>query len=228
MIAGFDPSMTHFGWVLINEIKEGKDALLDYGIFKTEPSDGLIVQRLITQRERVSKLIQDNGIKFVAMEAPIWEDFSTEILWALNQFLHEIFLNLGIFIIYVQPMCLKKFACPDINPQEATKHHIVHQAKTELDKHGRRFAEHIADAYFIGKIGAYFYRWFFLKKLKDKDLPDYLQELFCGKHTFTRGVKKGTTEYRGIIYKENDQFFDYSKHKRKTLNIKNEVGINNG
>jgi Holliday junction resolvasome RuvABC endonuclease subunit len=222
-IAGFDPSMTHFGWVLLDEVKEGKDALLDYGIFKTEPSDGLIVQRLITQRERVLKFLIENKIKFVSMEAPIWQDYSTEILWALNQFLHELFLNLNIFVMYVQPMSLKKFACPDKNPLEMTKHHIVHQAKTELDKHGRRFAEHNADAYFVGKMGAYFYRWFFLKTIKDNQLPEYLQDFFFGKHTFVKGIKKGTTEYHGIIYKENDQFFDYTKHKRKTESIKEEV-----
>lgn len=222
-IAGFDPSMTHFGWVLLDEIKEGKDALLDFGVFKTEPSDGLIVQRLITQRERVQRFLEVNQIKFVAMEAPIWQDYSTELLWALNQFLHEVFLNLEIFVIYIQPMSLKKFACPTLNPLEVSKHHVVHQAKTELDKHGKHFAEHVADAYFLGKIGGYFYRWNFLKTLKDKDLPEYLQSFFCGTHTFTRGVKKGTTEYNGIIYKENDQFFDYTKQKRKTITIHKEV-----
>jgi Holliday junction resolvasome RuvABC endonuclease subunit len=222
-IAGFDPSMTHFGWVLMDEIKEGKEALLDFGMFKTEPSDGLIVQRLITQRERIRKFLLDNKITFLAMEAPIWQDYSTEILWALNQFMHELFLDYGVFVVYVQPMCLKKFACPNVNPMEVTKHHVVHQAKTDLEKHGQRFAEHIADAYFVGKIGLYFYRWHFLKVLKDSDLPEYLQELFCGKHTFTRGVKKGTTEYHGIIYKENDQFFDYTKHKRKPSDINKEV-----
>jgi Holliday junction resolvasome RuvABC endonuclease subunit len=229
-IAGFDPSMTHFGWVLLDEIKEGKNALLDYGIFKTEPSDGLIVQRLITQKERVLNFLLANKIKFVAMEAPIWQDFSTEILWALNQFLHQVFLDNDIFVMYIQPMSLKKFACPNMNPIEVTKHHVVHQAKTELEKHGRRFAEHLADAYFIGKMGAYFYRWFFLKRIKDGELPEYLQDFFFGKHTFVKGVKKGTTEYYGIIYKENDQFFDYAKQKRKTADIKSEVhnGITNG
>jgi Holliday junction resolvasome RuvABC endonuclease subunit len=222
-IAGFDPSMTHFGWVLLNEAKEGKESLINYGIFKTEPSDGLIVQRLITQKERIQKFLLDNKINFVSMEAPIWQDFNTEILFALNQFLHQIFLDQNIFVIYVQPMSLKKFACPNINTLEVTKHHVIHQAKTELEKHGRRFAEHNADAYFVGKIGAYFYQWYFLKTIKDNDLPEYLQDLFFGKHTFVKGIKKGTTEYHGIIYKENDQFFDYTKHKRKTENIKEEV-----
>jgi Holliday junction resolvasome RuvABC endonuclease subunit len=226
MIAGFDPSLTHFGWVLLDEAKQGQDALLGHDMFKTEPSDGLNVQRLITQRERVRKFLVDNKISFVAMEAPIWESYSTEILWALNQFIHEVFLNLGIFVIYIQPTSIKKFVYPDKDPGEITKHHMTHAAKTELGKHGKRFAEHVADAYFAGKIGWYFYKWYFLKEFKDEDLPEYLQWMFCGKKTFVRGPRKGTTEYHGIIYRENDQFYDYTKQKRKTSNIIEE--INNG
>ena len=219
MIAGFDPSLTHYGWVILDEAQQGKDSLLSYGMFKTEPSDGLIIQRLITQRERVKKFLSDNHITFVAMEAPIWESYSTELLWALNQFTHEVFLDLGTYILYLQPTCLKKFAYPDKDPNEITKHHMTHAAKSELDKHGTRFAEHIADAYFAGKIGWYFYRWHFLKLYKDEELPEYLQWVFCGKKTYTRGAKKGITEYHGAIYRENDQIYDYSKQKQKTTDI---------
>ena len=114
-------------------------------------------------------------------------------------------------------MSLKKSALPDMNPQEVHKHHVVHQAKTELEKHGKRFSEHVADAYFAAKIGARFYRWHFLKELKDSDLSPDEVHMFCGKHTFTRGAKKGVTEYTGIVYRENDQFFDYSKTTLKRL-----------
>jgi hypothetical protein len=48
-------------------------------------------------------------------------------------------------------------------------------------------------------------------------------ERFCGSHKFTRGEKKGITEYSGIIYKENSQFFDYRKHSRGTKKIQEEV-----
>ena len=203
MIAGFDPSITHFGWVLLDETKEGKDSLLSYGTFKTDPSDGLMVQRMILQRERVKKFLIENKIKFVAMEAPYWGDFNTELLYALNQFIHEIFLNLDLFVFYIQPSSLKKVACPDLNHREITKHHIVHQAKTELDKHGeKKFSEHIADAYFAGKIGRIFYNWHIDKRFTDEDLPEYLREIFSGKHIFVKGAKNGLTEYTVIIYKE--------------------------
>lgn len=223
MIAAFDPSLTHFGWVLLDETKDGKDVLINSGTFITKPTDGLLVQRIIMQRERIKKFIEDNNISFIAMESPYWGDFNTEILFALNQFIHEIFLNLGIFVLYIPPSSLKKFAYPEKNPNDITKHHMIHRAKTELDKHGHRFSEHVSDAYFSGKFGIIFYRWYVLKQIRDEDLPEYLLELFAGKHTFIRGSKKGITEYTGIIYKENDRFFDYSKQNRKTINIINEV-----
>jgi Holliday junction resolvasome RuvABC endonuclease subunit len=222
-IAAFDPSLTHFGWVLLDETKDGKESFLNSGTFKTGPSDGLLVHRLILQRERVQKFLLDNKIQFVAMEAPYWMDFSTELLFALNQYVHEVFLNLDMFIFYIQPQSLKKFACPNLKTNDITKHHMVHQAKTELGLHGKRFSEHVSDAYFAGKLGVLFHKWFIQKTLADEDLSEYLRELFYGKHTFVKGTKKGLTEYNGIIYKENDQFFDYKKQTRKTQTIISEV-----
>jgi len=222
-IAGFDPSLTHFGWVLLDEGKDGRESLTDSGVFKTDPRDGLLVQRIIRQRERVRKLLIGKGVSFVAMEAPYFSDFNTELLFALNQHIHEVFLDLGVFVIYIQPVSLKKLSVPGVNPQDVTKNHMVHQAKTELGLQGRRLSEHVADAYFAGKVGRRFFQWHFLKKLKDVDLNEYEQALFCGQHTFVKGNKKGLTEYTGIIYRENDQFFDYSKYQKRTSNITEEV-----
>jgi Holliday junction resolvasome RuvABC endonuclease subunit len=223
MIAGFDPSLTHFGWTLLDEIKQGHEALLDFGMFKTEPSDGLITQRLIMQRERARKFLIDHKITFVSMEAPYLQDWNTELLFALNQFIHEVFLDLNIFVLYIQPNNLKKFACPGMKPRDITKHHVNHQAKLELKLEGKRFAEHCADAYFAGKFGSIFYRWYILKTMRDEELTDEIKDSFMGKHTYSKGKKKGLTEYTGIIYRENEQFWDYAKQKRKTQTIIEEV-----
>lgn len=222
-IAGFDPSITNLGWVVFDENKTGKKAVLEAGVFKTKPSDGLLVQRLIMQRERVRLLIASRNIKFISMEAPYWQDFSTELLFALNQHIHEAFLDRKIFVIYIQPSTLKKFVFPDLNPVDITKHHMTHKAKKELDRMGKRFSEHVADAYFIGKIGLRFYQWYFMQKFSDNELTEQEQKLFCGKHIFKRGIKKGLTEYTGIIYRENDQFFDYKKQERNSEIIAREI-----
>lgn len=223
MIAGFDPSITHLGWIILDENKTGPKATLKGGVFKTSPSDGLLVQRLITQREKVKMLLESNNIKFVAMEAPYWQDWNTELLFALNQHLHETFLNLKTFVIYIQPQTLKRFVFPDMKLDEITKHHMTHLAKKELGFMGKRFSEHVADAYFIGKLGLKFYQWFFMRKYSDKDLSEFEHKLFCGKHTFKRGPKKGITEYKGIIHRKNDQFFDYSKQNRNSQKIAQEI-----
>lgn len=222
-IASFDPSITHLGWVIFDETKTGKGAVLEAGVFKTRPADGLLVQRLITQRERMKLLLTKWDINFVSMEAPYWQDFNTELLFALNQHLHEAFLDLGVFVIYVQPNTAKRYALPKMKMADITKHHITHKAKKELGLMGRVFSEHIADAYFVGKIGLKFYQWYFMKKFKDSDLSEYENKLFCGKHTFKKGLKKGLTEYTGLIYRENDQFFDYRKQKRDSKKIMEEI-----
>ena len=222
-IASFDPSITHLGWVIFDENKTGKEAVLEAGVFKTRPADGLLVQRLITQRERVRLLLTTWNVGFISMEAPYLQDFSTELLFALNQHIHEAFLDHQIFVVYVQPSTLKRYALPDMKMVDITKHHITHQAKKEIGLMGRMFSEHVADAYFIGKLGLKFYQWYFMHKYKDNDLSEYEQKLFCGKHTFKRGKKKGLTEYTGIIYRENDQFFDYRKQKRNSVKIMEEI-----
>jgi hypothetical protein len=157
------------------------------------------------------------------MEAPYWQDFNTELLFALNQHLHEAFLDLKLFVINIQPNTLKRYALPKMKMENITKNHITHQAKKELGLMGKRLSEHIADAYFVGKIGLKFYQWYFMRKFKDSDLTEYENKLFCGKHTFKRGLKKGLTEYTGLIYRENDQFFDYRKQKRNSKRIMEEI-----
>lgn len=222
-IASFDPSITHLGWVIFDETKTGKRAVLEAGVFKTRPTDGLLVQRLITQRERIRSLLKTWNINFIAMEAPYLQDYNTELLFALNQHLHEAFLDQQIFVLYVQPNTLKRYALPNIKMEKITKHHITHQAKKELGLMGRVFSEHVADAYFIGKLGLKFYQWYFMHKYKDTDLSEHEHKFFCGKHTFKRGKKKGLTEYTGVIYRENNQFFDYRKQKRNSKKIMEEI-----
>jgi hypothetical protein len=224
MIIGIDPSITHCGFVLLDETKTGKDAFIRSGVYMAPPAGNLFVQRLILQRERLRILLESNNIKFVAMEAPIWGEFSTELLYALHQFFHEVFLELKVYLIYLQPSTVKKYAYPDMDPDNITKGLMTHAAKKELDLlNTRGFSEHESDAYFVGKIGLKYYQWLFLKKFSDNDLTEIEQHLFCGKHTYVKGIKKGITEYTGIIYRENERFYDYTKQTRTSQTIKQEI-----
>jgi len=227
MMVGIDPSLTHSGWVVFDENKTGKEAVTEIGVFRTDPEDGILIQRILMQKERIRLLLSTRNIRFVAMEAPLMKDWSTELLFALHQNFHEVFLDFGVYLIYLQPSTVKKYAYPKTDPDEVTKGMMTHAAKKELDRMNRRFSEHAADAYFVGKIGLKYHQWFFQHKFTDDQLSEHEHRLFCGKHTYTRGVKKGLTDYIGIIYRENEQFYDYSKFTRKSQVIAEEV-INNG
>ena len=222
-IVGIDPSLTHCGWVVFDENKTGREAVLEIGVFRTEKSEGLLVQRILMQKERMRLLLTSRNIKFVAMEAPLMKDWSTELLFALHQHFHEVFLDLDIYLVYLQPSTIKKYAYPNMDPDDIGKSQMTHAAKKELNRMGKRFSEHAADAYFAGKIGLKYYQWLFMKKFTDDQLSDRERHLFCGKHQFTRGIKKGLIEYTGIIYRENEQFYDYSKHCTKSAMIAKEI-----
>ena len=222
-IAGFDPSLTNFGWVILDENKPVLGSVLDMGTFKTDTGDGLRVQRMIMQRERVRNLLEKWKVEFVSMEAPYLMDFSTEILFALNQFVHEVFLNMGTYVLYIQPQSLKKYAIPSMNPNDVGKPHMTRQAKTELGLQRKRINEHVADAFFAGKLGHRFYNSVMNGNLSEDELSEWERDFMYGKHLYTRGAKKGITEYTGVTFKENDQFFDYKKHKRNTETIIKEI-----
>lgn len=213
-LLGLDPSLQKAGYVVLDDASPSF-SVVEKGMLKTTPEDGILVQRISLQAERVRSLLTKYGIEFVGMEAPFFGSGSTEILFALNQFLHKVFLELGSFVVCFPPQMLKKLVFPDISVADIHKPHMIDRAKAALGMHGKRLAEDVADAYWAGIYGGRFYRWYITKSLPESDLGEYERETFCGKHTFLRGPKKGLTEYNGIVYRENELFFDFKSIKRR-------------
>ena len=211
---GLDPSLSKAGYVVLD--LEGPDnETVERGLLKTSKSDGILVLRLIQQSAQVQEVIEKYDIKFVGMEAPFFDSFSTEQLFALNQFLHKVFLEKDLYVVCFPPQALKKLVYPDTSVRDIHKPQMIHKAKTVLGLHGHRLAEDIADAFWAGHFGKRYYKWHIEKSLLEKDLGDYEREVFCGKHTYTRGAKKGSTDYKGIVYRENELFFDFEVIKRR-------------
>lgn len=214
-LLGLDPSLQKAGYVVLDSEKPDTD-VVEKGMLKTSSEDGIIVQRLILQSERVLDLIERYKINFIGMEAPFFGAGSTEVLYALNQYLHKVFLDKGVFVVCFPPQMLKKLVFPNISVAEVHKPHMIDKAKTALGLQGKRLAEDVADAYWAGVYGKRFYRWHIEKTLKESDLGEYEKETFCGKHMYVRGPKKGATELYGIIYRENELFFDFKSIKRRS------------
>lgn len=214
---GLDPSVKKTGFVVM-DLDRPYTEVVDKGRLRTEPSDGIFVQRLIKQSNQVKDKILEYNIKYVASEAPYFEGFNTEMLYALNQFLHKVYLDLGLYVVYFPPPTLKKLVFPDKSARKIYKSHMTQAAKESLGLVGKRLSEDTSDAYWAGVFGRKFYDWHFRKTISDKDLNEYELYTFAGKHTYTRGKKKGSTDYLGIIYRQNDMFYDFDKIKRSSEN----------
>jgi len=213
-LLGLDPSLQKAGYVVLDSEKPDSE-VVEKGLLKTSLEDGITVQRLIIQAERLQAMIRKYPIAFIGMEAPFFGAGSTEVLFALNQFLHRVFLEAGVYVVCFPPQMLKKLVFPDKSVAEVHKPHMIDRAKTALGLQGKRLAEDVADAYWAGIFGKRYYKWHIEKKLPEDALGEYERETFCGKHTYVRGPKKGLTEYNGIVFRENELFFDFEAIKRR-------------
>ena len=216
-ILGLDPSLKKAGYVVI-DVDKPDNVVEEKGLLKTSTDDGILVQRLVKQASQIQGVLNKYDISFVGMEAPFFGAGSTEILFALNQFIHKLYLDLGIYAVCFPPQMLKKLVFPDGNVSEIHKPHMIDRAKTMLGLQGKILAEDVADAYWAGIFGKRYYNWHIRKILKDKDLGSYELNSYKGSHTFTKGTRKGDTEYSGIIYRENELFFDFKEIKRRANN----------
>lgn len=216
-VLGLDPSLRKAGYVVFDTGKS--DSIVEErGLLKTSSSDGILVQRLMKQSSQIERMIKKYGIKFIGMEAPYYDAHNTELLFALNQYLHRIFLENESFVVAFPPQMLKKLVFPDQAVSIIGKPHMINKAKTMLNLQGRRLAEDVADAYWAGFFGKRFYKWHIEKTLQDTDLGEYELGVYGGKHTITRGPRKGVTDYKGIIFRENELFYDFKEIKRRTSN----------
>jgi Holliday junction resolvasome RuvABC endonuclease subunit len=216
-ILGLDPSLQKAGYVVL-DINKPDNIVEDKGLLKTSTNDGILIQRLIKQISQIENKIKSYDISFVGMEAPFFGAGSTEMLFALNQFIHKLYLDLGIYAVCFPPQMLKKLVFPHESVSEIHKPHMIDRAKTILELHGKRLAEDVADAYWAGIFGKKYYNWHIRKILTDEDLGDYEYKCFKGSHTFVKGSRKGDIDYSGIIYRENELFFDFKEIKRRTEN----------
>lgn len=222
-ILGLDPSLRKAGYVVF-DIDKPDSVIEDKGLLKTSTADGILVQRLVKQVSQIEGVLEKYGITFIGMEAPYFEGGSSEILYALNQFIHRMYLERGVYVVCFPPQMLKKLVFPKVSVSDIGKPHMIDRAKTALGLHGKILAEDVADAYWAGVFGKKYYKWHIQKTLKDEDLGEYEAKCFNGSHVFTKGIQKGVTEYSGIVYRENELFFDFKEIKRRTLNAKKGSG----
>jgi len=209
-----DPSIKKTGYAVF-DTADPADSVVERGRLKTSRSDGVLVQRLLKQAGQVRELMERHSIEFISMESPYFGGNEAEHLFALNQFLHREWLEMGTYVIVFPPQQLKKLAVPDMSVNDVHKPQMINGVKELLGIYGQRITDDEADAVWAGWLGKQFYNWRIDKIISDSDLRADLMKAFAHKHTYTRRPKKGSTDYKGLIYRENELFFDFKKIRER-------------
>lgn len=220
-ILGLDPSIKKAGYCIL-DTDAPYDTFIEKGRLRTWALDGILIQRLLKQQEQIRGIMEKHDIQFVSMEAPYFGGGESEHLFALNQFIHGLFLERGTFVIAFPPQQLKKLACPGQKANKVHKASMILEAKKRYHLQGKILSDDEADALHAGHLGKLFWNWAgnhqeptweipFGKAVVDRDLNRDVLQAFAGKHTLTRGPRKGIVEYQGIIYRENELFFNFKR-----------------
>ena len=210
LILGVDPSLTSTGWSVLNGPKK---QCLDWGAIKTTTKE-IMLKRFLTIKYEIGQIIERYELKFVGCEAPVFGGYETGTAYALYILLQEVFFSYQVDLVYFAPKQLHKLLKEEGygTAGKIFKSDSVEAAKDFLSNQlPNRATGDKADSLHAARLGYRFWQ-FFNKKLKIESLTKAEKEMFAKTHTFVKGNKKGTTERKGIIYREDDLFFRFSKH----------------
>jgi hypothetical protein len=120
--------------------------------------------------------------------------------------------------VYFDPQRVKSFARidPTIRRGVMDKSDMQDAARSETGI--QQFNHNEADAYIIARSAVRFWEFFRGVLTEDELLPSE-KPIFKRVHTFLKGVKAGKTVEEGLIFKENDRFFQFSKLTEQDISV---------
>ena len=216
---GLDPSLTAFGWAFHDDTKPVGDParLIARGLFKTKP-DMVFVDRYCLQRERVKSLVSELKPDCVGMESTTFGDDYSEGMYGLFLYTNEALRGLHCDVLFLSPPQPKALAHEFLGrPRKWKMDKPDMIAAAKRDTGITKWNHNEADAYLIAKYAA---RFWSLQRgiIEEKDLTPVESNTFVATHTYKRGKKAGTTEYRGAMFKEDYRFFQWSRIEKEPDN----------
>lgn len=213
-VLGFDPSMTNFGWCLIDTDLPDAQKVVARGRFQTT-SKTLYIARYIQLRQNVVDLVRKYDVRTLGCESPVFGELYSEGLYGLFLYLSEALYTEKCDLVFFSPSQVKSHARaflkrPRVNGKlwKMEKPDMVEAAKADTGGKGV-WNHNEADAYWVARTAARF--WQFLEgTLTALDLTEDETYQFAHIHKFQRGEKKGTEVKRGLLYREDDRFFRWS------------------
>lgn len=208
-VLGIDPSLTGFGWSIHEDDATGPARLVASGLWKTSPKDLFVVRYRTLRLSLLDLLRLYPEVQYVGVESPPFGEQFSEGLYALFTHVNEAVYLCRRDVVHFDPGTVKMLAKidPALRKGKMSKADMIEMAR--LDTGISKWNHNIADAYLIAVSAARFWR-FFLGTLTEADLTPAEKRAFAYAHEYQRGLKKGKTEFKGAVYKENQRFFRFS------------------
>lgn len=211
LILGVDPSLTNFGWALHDTEAKGPKRCLERGRFQTSAKT-LFVERYTSLREDMRQLLQRTNPDKIGCEYPVFNDLYSEGMYGLFLYTSEAMYLEKKDVVFFSPLQVKAhartlIARPDGWKMQKTD--MVAAAKADT-KTKVAWNHNEADAYLIARTAGRFWK---LQEglLTESELTDIEKAQFTKVHTYTRGKKQGQTVKSGIVHREDERFFRWSK-----------------
>jgi len=206
IVLGLDPSLTGYGWALIDTERDGIDNVLDYGVWKTTAKT-FMPARYRFLADSLDEMVKtcEHDIDFVGIEHPPFNASYSLGLYALYMYTTEVLMNHRLPFVYFLPSQLKAYVRSILEDSgKMFKSDMKDAMKQLLDGEWKgRLNNNVADAYLLAYQAGRF------KKLLDGDLKE--SDLTEKEHSsWARTIKRrktGKIDKVGHMYQEDDKFF---------------------
>ena len=213
-VLGLDPSLTDFGWALVDLEASGKDFLVDKGRIKTKSKD-FYVTRYVKHREGVEQILDKYDPGYVGIEKPPHNASWSAGLYPIFISTSEVCWRNRMPFATFLPTQVKAFARDILDEKgRMTKHHMVDAAIKLMDNKWRDYLnDNIADAMIIA-FGAGRLKLLIDGTIEEEDLTDK------EKDRFTKTIKRrktGNIDKVGMFYKEGDAYYNLDDDKYDSM-----------
>jgi len=210
IILGLDPSLSAFGWAVHDTDGVGEGRCPGRGRFATA-AKMTFVDRYVFMRESLRELLKNVRPDKVGIESPIFHNMFSEGMYGLFLYSNEALRIEQKDVVYFAPEQGKAHARESLRRPKGwkmLKGDMVAAAKADTTI--GRWNHNEADAYLIGRLAARFWD-FFEGRILEADLTPVEKHQFLLIHTYQKGKKAGQVVKKGLMYREEDRFFLWSK-----------------
>lgn len=207
---GVDPSLTGFGWCIHRSDVVGPKRVLAKGVVKTSAQELFVTRYAFLRASLVRLVCLYPEIEALGVESPVFGAQWSPGAYALFVYVNEALYLCRKDVVYFDPLTLKMLAKMDPTIRRGTMDKVDMVEAAKADTSIKKWDHNEADGYLIARSAARFWD-LEAGRIAQDELTPAEQRSFARVHTFERGSKAGKTVKGGLLFKEDDRFFKFSK-----------------